>query len=336
MNEAELRIPPVNPLPPGIARPRWSVMIPTYNAAATIDETLASVLAELPDSGHAQIAVLDNASTDATLEIVRQLSPEADGRVEIHRHAQNLGLLANWNACLERSRGELVHLLHADDFVRPGFYAAVESAFESKPAADLCLVRSLVVDARSEPERLAGRLGRTGDELTVAALAYGNEFYCPGVVVRRSCYERVGGFSPALAYVPDWEMWLRILAQGTSVYVNDPLVCYRETPGNVTNRFSHSADDLRELIQFGEILRQRVPGFVPLRWRGVLKQHAIWAMANWERAGDTAAYEANRRFWRQFASTGEKLDVALTAAKHFARECERPLRTLARRIKPKR
>jgi glycosyltransferase involved in cell wall biosynthesis len=330
MTDDELRIPPIAPVPEGTPRPRWSVMIPTFNAAATIRETLESVLAYGPVSD-AQIAVVDNASTDATLEIVQSARPQ----IEVHRQPRNLGLVANWNSCVERSRGELVHILHADDYVRPGFYTAVEAAFAGVPAADLCLVRSLVVDGSGEPERLAARLGRTGDVLSAASLAYGNDFYCPGVVVRRRAYERVGGFSPALDYVPDWEMWLRVLASGSGVYVNEPLVCYREMPGNVTNRFSKTAADLAELVRFGEVVRRRVPGFVPVRWRGFLKQHAVWAMTNWERAGDTAAYDANRAYWRKFASTGEKLDVQLAAVRAFGKECERPLRALTRKLRGK-
>ena len=330
MTDEDLQIPTIAAVAEGLPRPRWSVMIPTYNAAATVAETVGSVLRHGPAASDVQIAVVDNASTDQTLAIVRQLAQEAAGHVEIHRHPRNLGLIANWNACLELARGELVHLLHADDYVRPGFYAAVEAAFAGRTGADLCLVRALVVDGAGEPERLAGRLGRSGDALTTAALAYGNEFYCPGVVVRRTAYERVGGFSPALEYVPDWEMWLRILASAAGVYVNEPLACYRETPGNVTNRFSRTAADLAELIHFGTVLQRRVPGFVPIRWRGVLKQHAVWAMANWERAGDQAAYAANRAYWRRFATTGEKLDVALAAAKAFGKRCERPLRNLTR------
>lgn len=333
-----LDIPEIAPVAAGVTRPRWSVMIPTFNAAATITETLQSVLAYAPGPEHAQLAVVDNVSTDDTLAIVADVARAAGAceRVEVLQNETNLGMAGNWTACIRRARGELVHILHADDFVRPGFYDTVETAFAAAPQADICVARALVVDGRGETERLAGRLGRTGDTLTIATIAYGNEFYCPAVVVKRACYERIGGFTSSLRYVPDWEMWSRILASGSGVYLNEPLVCYREAAGNLTNRYSKTAEDLRELVTFGEILRQRVPGFAPLRWRGVLKQHAVWAMANWERAGDTAAYEANRKIWRQFASTGEKLDVALAAAKHFTRQCERPLRSLARRIKPKR
>ena len=328
MTDDSLQIPPIAPVAAGVPRPRWSVMIPTYNAAATIAQTLESVLAHGPVARDVQIAVVDNASSDETLLVVEGVvaARNARDRVEVHRNPTNLGMAGNWTACIEHARGELVHILHADDYVQPGFYETVEAAFADAPSSDLCLVRALVVDAKGEPERLAGRLGRTGDVLGATALAYGNEFYCPGVVVRRACYERVGGFSPTLQYLPDWEMWLRILASGSGVYVNEPLVCYREAPGNVTNRYSKTADDLRELIRFGEVLQRRVPGFVPIRWRSFLKQHAVWAMANWERVGDQAAYQTNRNFWRSFASPGEKLDVALAAAKAFGKQCERPLR----------
>lgn len=335
MTDEELQVPPIASRAGNVPRPLWSVMIPTYNAAATIAETLASVLAHAPVVDAMQLMVVDNASTDVTLDVVRQLMSEAAGRVAIHVHPRNLGPVANWNACLELARGELLHILHADDYVRPGFYQAVEAAFQRRPEAELCVVRALVVDGAGEPERLAARLGRTGDVLSAAALAYGNEFYCPGVVVRRSAYERVGGFSPVLRYVPDWEMWLRILAGGSGVYVNDPLVCYRETHGNITNRFSRTADDLRELIRFGAIVQRRVPGFVPIRWRAFLKGHALWAMTNWERASDDAAYRANRAYWRQFASAGEKLDVTISAAKVLGARCERPLRNAVRRFRNK-
>jgi hypothetical protein len=332
LTDDDLKIPPIEPVAEGVPRSRWSVMIPTYNAAATIAQTLESVLALGPTAGDAQIAVVDNASTDATLDIVRQLAPEAEGRIEVHRQPRNLGLIANWNACIQLSRGELLHILHADDYVRPGFYQAVAAAFAGAPNADLCLVRSVVVDDNGEPERLATRLGRTGTLLRSYSLAYGNEFFCPGVVVPRACYERVGGFSPALNFVPDWEMWLRILASGSGVYVNEPLACYRNAAGSVTSHYSMTAGYQRELACLGEVLHRRVPGFVPASWNRFLKQHAAWAMAKWKLAGDEAAYRASRKVWRAYASPGEKLDAALAAATAFGIQCERPLRHAMRRI----
>jgi glycosyltransferase involved in cell wall biosynthesis len=331
LTDAELEIPPIAAFPADVARPRWSVMIPAYNSAATIGTTLSSVLAQATAADAMQIAVVDNASTDETLAVIERIAPAASGgRVEVIRNPMNIGLVGNWNACIKHARGELVLILHSDDYLQPGYFAAVEAAFDERADADLCLVRALIVDAWGEPERLARRLGSTGEELSVWALAYGNEFYAPGVVVRRSCYERLGGFTPALAYVPDWEMWLRILAHGKGVYVNEPLARYREMAGNATSRLSRTADDLRELIRFGAVVARRVPGFERRPWREYLKSHAAWAVKNWQRAGDAEACRANYAYWRQFATPGEKLDEMLVKAKKYGVEAERRVRRALR------
>lgn len=302
-------------------------MVPAYNVAVTIRQTLDSVLAEGRFPADMQVTVVDNASTDATADIVAELAEQVGAdRLEWRRNTENIGLIGNWNACVSLARGELVHLLHADDYVTPGFYCAVENAFAARPDADLCLVRSLVVDQHGEPERLARRFGRNGDALTPHALAYGNEFYAPGVVVRRRAYERLGGFSPALRYVTDWEMWLRVVAAAPGVYVNDPLACYRETPGNATNRMSRTADDLRELIRFGPLVARRVPGFERRHWRTFLRTHAAWAVNNWDQAGDAEAHRANYAMWKRLATPGERLDLALAKAKEYGVGAERQMR----------
>jgi glycosyltransferase involved in cell wall biosynthesis len=334
MTDVELRIPSIAPVAEGVPRPRWSVMIPAYNAASTIAETVASVLAAGAPAARMQIAVVDNASTDETLRVVEEAAAAhaARDRVEIHRNASNLGMVGNWNACLRLARGELIHLLHADDLVRPGFYAAVEAVLHQHPEADICVARVLVVDATGQLERMTGRLARSR-ELTASDLAYENEFYPPGIVARRAGYERVGGFSPVLAYVPDWEMWLRLLAGRKGVFINEPLACYRETPGNVSSQASRAATDLPELLQFGDLLAERVPGFSRRHWREMVKRHANWGMKKWQFAGDEAAYRAHRAFWQRLASPGEKLDAALAAAKAYGRQCERTLRAAVRRLR---
>src|SRR5882757_5089856 len=70
MTDDELEIPPIAPVAEGVPRPRWSVMIPAYNAERTIAETLQSVLSQTQAEEEMQIAVVDNVSTDATLAVV--------------------------------------------------------------------------------------------------------------------------------------------------------------------------------------------------------------------------------------------------------------------------
>lgn len=332
MTDDELEIPPIAPVAEGVSRPRWSVMIPAYNAARTIAETLQSVLAQAPAEGEMQIAVVDNASTDETLTVVEQAvaAQAARDRIEIHRNASNLGMVGNWNACLRLARGELVHLLHADDLVRPGFYEAVEARVQLHPEAELCVARVFVIDVQGELERITDRLARSG-ELTVFDAAYENHCYPPGIVVRRAGYERVGGYSDVISYLPDWEMCTRLLQHRNGVFLNEPLACYRQTPGNATDQFSKTANDLRDLIRFGDVLARRVPAFSREHWRKNVRRHAAWGMNKWRMEGDEAAFRANQAVWRKLSSPSQKLHDWLALAKELGRRFERTLRYAIRR-----
>jgi glycosyltransferase involved in cell wall biosynthesis len=341
MRDEELEIPAIPPIAEGVPRPRWSVMIPTYNAALTIAETLESVLAQAPTQDQMHIAVVDNISTDDTLAVVEKTiaAQRLCGRVEIRQNPSNLGMVGNFNACLRLARGELVHLLHADDFVQPGFYAAVEAHMQQHPAAEICATRVLTIDASGELEYITNRLARNG-ELTVFDVAYENHVYPPGVVVRRAGYERVGGYSNVISYLPDWEMWTRLLEHRPGVFINEPLAYYRQTPGNATDYFSRTATDLRHMMQFGHVLARRVPGFSRDHWRKCIRRHAEWGMNKWRNAGDEAAFRANQEVWRQLASPSKKLRYwlkaaiplrpKLSAAKELGKKLERSIRRTLR------
>jgi len=113
----------VAPVPKGVERPFWSVMIPTYNCANYLRETLASVLAQDMRSEMMQIMVIDDHSTkDDPEAVVREIG---NGRVEFYRQEVNVGHVRNFQTCLEKSRGRVVHQLHGDDLVCNGFYDAL-------------------------------------------------------------------------------------------------------------------------------------------------------------------------------------------------------------------
>src|SRR5215211_2985875 len=100
-------IPPVSD---GAARPFWSVMIPTYHCARFLRQTLESVLSQDPGPDWMQIEVVDDGSTlDDPGGVVAEVGK---GRVGFYRQPQNVGHTKNFEICLKRSRGKVVHLLH--------------------------------------------------------------------------------------------------------------------------------------------------------------------------------------------------------------------------------
>ena len=252
--------PSIDPVPPGVDRPFWSVMIPSYNADDLLEETLGSVLAQDPGPDRMQIAVVDDASSgaDRAASIVDRM---AGGRVEFHCGASNLGLAGNWNRCVGLARGHWIHLLHQDDLVAPAFYERLGRGIAGHPELGAAFCRHRIIDEHgrelrvSEPERPdPGILEGWRD-----ALAAGQRLQCPAIVVARSTYERVGGFRGDLRYALDWEMWARVAAGGPVWYEPEVLAAYREHLGNETSRLVRDGADLLDMERGLELILRLHP-----------------------------------------------------------------------------
>src|SRR3954471_21393508 len=90
--------PAIDPVPPGAARPFWSIMIPVYNCAHYLRATLTSVLSQLPLDEDVQIEVIDDCSTrDDSAAVVTAC---AQGRVSYFRKPANVGPQANFTTCI--------------------------------------------------------------------------------------------------------------------------------------------------------------------------------------------------------------------------------------------
>jgi glycosyltransferase involved in cell wall biosynthesis len=287
-------------VPEGTARPLWSVMIPTYNCATYLRETLASVLAQDPGRDDMHIEVVDDHSTvDDPEAVVAELGR---GRVEFFRQPRNVGHVANFNTCLRRSRGRLVHLLHGDDLVSPGFYARMGRLFERHPDIGAAFCRHTVVDEHGNVLRISPLerpdsgvlqqwLERIASELPLQP---------PSIAAQREVYERLGGFDRRmLSCGEDWEMWVRISAHYPVAYEPEPLAVYRDNPSSLTKRSVRSGQNIRDVRQATHIVRSYLPRpLARIAARRASESWATWALWWAERliaSGDMAAAVAQIR-----------------------------------------
>lgn len=256
MSATRAVIPPVEAGP----RPLWSVMIPVYDCAGYLRESLGSVLAQDPGPEVMQIEVVDDASTaDDPAAVVEELGR---GRVGFFRQPENVGHVRNFETCLQRSRGRLVHLLHGDDRVREGFYARMAMPFADHPEIGAAFCRHVIVDGRGnwlaispleQPESgiLQGWL---------ETLAVGQRLQTPAMVVRREAYENLGGFDRRFAcYGEDWEMWVRVAARYPVWYETEPLAFYRIHGESLSGVSQRTGDNGRDLRLAMEINRESLP-----------------------------------------------------------------------------
>lgn len=220
------------------------MVLPAYNCADYLAIALAGVVEQLKDTD-AEIIVVDDASVDDAAGVVERVG---QGRVRFERNEPGLGAVRNFNHCLDLASGDLVHLLHADDAVLPGFYDAMASAMDGDAVAAVC--RTRYVDGAGTPGAVTRSL-RQGSGVwdnALPAMVVSNRVRPSGIVVRRSAYEQVGGFRTDLPHAADWEMWTRLCATGEVTFVDDILALYRR----------HGASDTAARIKSGVNIRERV------------------------------------------------------------------------------
>ena len=294
--------PPFGPAIPSVAsgapRPRWSVMIPTYNCAGFLEQALTSVLAQDPGPDMMQIEVVDDASSDDPQAVVAHMGGT---RVGFHRRQRNLGVSRNLTDCIRRARGEIVHILHGDDAVLPGFYAAMDRAFAAHPDLGAGFCRQIFMNSQGRRQGIGPlELDSSGVLPDAAAhLAAEQRIMTPSICVRRQAYERLGGFLDSLVCAEDWEMWVRIAAYYPIWYETEPLALYRMHDDSNTGRHVRTGEDIAYTAQAIDLITRHLPadraGSVAARARYT---YACSALLIAERAfvrGDIATARAQLR-----------------------------------------
>jgi len=175
-------------------RPLWSIMIPVYNCSRFLPEVLKSVLNQDMGFNHMQIEVIDDASTDADVE--KLVNKIGLGRIHYFRQKHNVGSLRNFETCINRAKGQLVHILHGDDRVRNGFYRNFTNLFNNYPQAGAAFSNYNFIDEFGNVTQ-HGRLeehevGILNNWLNRIAELQKIQFVC--MVVKREVYEELGSF----------------------------------------------------------------------------------------------------------------------------------------------
>jgi glycosyltransferase involved in cell wall biosynthesis len=250
----------------GHDRPMWSVLIPVYNCARYLEETLAGVLSQDPGETVMEIIVIDDCSSDDPGEVVERL---AGSRARFIRQTENVGKIRNYETGLNESRGILIHQLHGDDRVRPGFYRSMELAFNSYPDAAAFFCRSAYID---ETGAVTGETGVERHDVGLLehwleTIFVSQRIQTPSMVVKRQVYETLGGFDRRLDAFEDWEMWIRVACSYEMGFIPDILAEYRISASNSTSRTARSGSHADILRQAMGIVDAYVPAEIVARQR---------------------------------------------------------------------
>ncbi len=209
--------------------PKVSVLVPTYNYARFLPEAIESVLAQ--DFSDYELLIADDASTDNTREVVTALVAR-DPRVRCVIHPRNVGMVNNWNYCLQEARGEYVKFLFGDDrLCGTESLGRMVSLLDAHPSATLAASARAIFDESSRVldlyRDLSDGLHNGRDVITAVLLADGKNLVGEpsAVLFRKKDAER--GFNREYRQVVDVEMWFHLLEKGDLIYTGAPLCAFR-------------------------------------------------------------------------------------------------------------
>lgn len=268
-----------------------SVIVPTYNGAAFVRETLESVLAQsLPPL---ELLVCDDGSTDATLDIVNEIAQRSSAfPVRVLRQA-NRGVAAARNRAVSEARGELLAFLDHDDTWEPELLEVLVPRLREHPEWGLVYADSWVIDGAGT------RFGKRGQWLRYAqgdvfeALLAGNFIPVETTLVRADFFRSLGGYDERLRFLEDYELCLRIARRAPIGFVDRALASYRVHERNLSHDLEGMlAEWLEMLARFepqgllrtdaerAQVAREKTRLAADIAWRA-LRRNDRRAAAQW-------------------------------------------------------
>jgi glycosyltransferase involved in cell wall biosynthesis len=235
-----------------------SVVIPAFNATETLAATIDSVLAQTRQP--LEVIVVDDGSTDATAEIAERFGPP----VTCVR-MPNAGVSRARNTGIERSTGDYVAFVDADDLWRPEKLERQLEALAKDERAEVSTTGRVRVDADlNEVERSGvSAFDDPCETLLLQSMALGP---ISSVVIRRELARDIGGFDPRFSQCADWDLMLRLSLRTGLAPVDEPLVLYRTTPDNMSSNI-----DLLERDTFA-VLDRFYGANPPVRYRALKRR----------------------------------------------------------------
>jgi glycosyltransferase involved in cell wall biosynthesis len=201
-----------------------SVVTVVFNGAATIEDTLRSVRAQ--QGVDVEHVVIDGASTDDTMTVIR----DSKFRPDVLVSERDQGIYDGMNKGLARSRGEYVGFLNADDFFSTQS-ALADLLVDAK--ADCVFGDIDLVDAENTDTVV--RRWRTGSFSPVKA-RLGWQAPHPALYIRKSCFDRWGGFDASMRISADYELALRFLLRHAASWSYRPTCVAKMRMGGRSTR----------------------------------------------------------------------------------------------------
>ncbi len=265
--------------------PLVTIITPSYNQAAFLEQTIQSVLAQ--DYPNLEYMIVDGGSTDGSVEIIRKYADKLAWWVSEKDSGQAEAL----NKGFARATGDLVAWLNSDDLYQPGMILTSVEALQAHPEAGLVYGDVLSINGAGQPINLMTFAPYTLEDLM--AFQYISQ---PGVMMRRSVLQQAGFLDVNFDYLLDHQLWLRMARLAGMVYIPRQ---------QAVARFHAAAKNLAHTSRYGEDAA-RVATWLESQpeYSAYFDRRKVWAGANringWYLVEGSRPAEALRAYYQSF------------------------------------
>ncbi|WP_253688013.1 glycosyltransferase [Treponema sp. OMZ 792] len=208
-----------------------TVVIPTYNKAAYISQTIESVLKQTYQDF--EIVIVDDCSQDDTELVVQEYLSD---RIRYFKHLRNWGPGATFNDGIEKANTEYVTLIASDDILLPNHLEQVMLQFKKDDLVETVFPKLKVIDENGNDLNEVIEQPFFDKYKMLNHLFYaGNDIPSPGVSFKKSLFKKTAAYNRNLIMMHDYDLNVRCLIHGKIAVVDEPTVYYRRFSNPIIN-----------------------------------------------------------------------------------------------------
>ncbi|MGN7760307.1 glycosyltransferase family 2 protein [Paenibacillus sp. 22594] len=201
-----------------------SVLMPVFNMAPYIEESICSILTQTYTDF--ELLIIDDGSTDGTLDIIRKFD---DRRIKLITHSSNVGLIETLNQGIDLCTGEYIARMDGDDIALPHRFERQVNFMDAHQDCGVC----------GSQVYLLGRDTVTTKPLHHEEIRCWQLFHCtivhPTVMIRKSVLKDHGIMYLNFVHAEDYEIWNRLSAVTQVVNLPEVLLMYRQHSNQISN-----------------------------------------------------------------------------------------------------
>ena len=237
--------------------PLISIITPSFNQGAYIEETILSVISQ--DYNNVEYIIIDGGSSDESVDIIRKY----ENRVSYWHSCPDKGQAHAINQGFKMANGDILAWLNADDLYLPGTLKLIAKEFKNFPETDFIYGDCVFVDEKGNFIRYFTECEEYDPN---RLLNYGNYIMQPTTFFSKKKLTEVGFLDESLVYTMDWDLWCCFAKKKAQTkYLSRVLAANRVYSG--TKTYSGGIERIREVWR---LQKRHITGFWP---------HAFWGIA---------------------------------------------------------